>query len=112
MIPTAIALSLSTLGLLLSIVALFVALRSSGRSLLKRFDALSMHLSELDTQLDAQNARIKSVRSQVHAAKLSRAANSEVPEIDSTGTEEAKDRWTRETNLKIARGEINPRRVR
>lgn len=105
---TTLALSLLSISaLLLSIAALFAALRSSGRFLFKRYDALCSRISDLEVRQDATETRIKSVRAQANAA-YSRKANSELPEVTSETTEEAKDRWTRETNLRIARGELRP----
>lgn len=99
---------LSTLALLLAIAALSVALRSSGRTLSRRLDELSTRFSAVEDHCEAQTSRIKSVRAQVNALSHSRSANREPPELTPDTIEAQKDRWTRETNLRIARGEIRP----
>jgi hypothetical protein len=109
MTVTQLALSLSTLALLLSIVALFAVSRISDRSLLKRLNAHSERLSDLEAAQEANHTRIKSIRAQVGAVTTSRKANNEVPELTSGTTEAEKDRWQREANLAIARDKFrNP----
>jgi len=104
--PTLIALSLSCLGLSLSIAALFAALRSSGRTLSRRLDELSTRFSAVEDHCEAQTSRIKSIRAQVNAANASRSANREPPELTPETIEAQKDEWQRRTNLAIARGEL------
>lgn len=105
-IPTLAALSLSILGLLLSIAALSVALRSSGRSLVRRYLALSERFSELETAMEAQQGRVKSLSVRLSNAKNRNGAESE---SNTPMTERDKDEWQRQTNLRIARGEYRMR---
>lgn len=100
-IPTLLALSLSFLALCGSIVALTVALRTSGRSLSRRYIALSERLSELETAMEAQQGRMKSLSVRLSSV---RRANGEAPEAPAAMTEAQKDEWQRQTNLQIARG--------
>lgn len=109
MTVTQLALLLSTLGLLLSIVALLAASRTSAHSLGRRLTVLSERISDLEAAQEANHSRIKSIRAQVHAAGTSRKANNEVPELTSGTTEAEKDRWQREANIAIARDKFrNP----
>jgi hypothetical protein len=103
---TLTALLLSFSALCLSTVALFAALRSSGRTLSRRLDELSTRFSAVEDHCEAQTSRIKSIRAQVNAANSSRSANREPPELTSATIEARKDQWQRETNLKIATGQI------
>jgi hypothetical protein len=105
---TAVTWLLSISALLLSIAALIVSLRSSARSQSRRLNEHSDRFSVLDDHLGAVDSRLKSLQARINAANWSRKANNEVPELTSGTTEAEKDAWTRETNLKIARGEIRP----
>ena len=110
-IPTLTALSLSFLALCASIVALFVALRTSGRSLSRQLRAHSEQLSDVAHELEAINNRFRTVNSRINAAAASRKASEDAMErrTATIDPEEEKDRWQRETNLRIARGDFSRR---
>jgi hypothetical protein len=117
--PMLIQWSLTSAALCISIYAAFAASRTSGRSLSKRLSELSTRLEELDEGHQLLAAELNRVRSRANMDKLRRkreataaAENGEPSGSGSTNgateTETAKDEWTRQTNLKIARGEIHP----
>lgn len=99
--PTLISLLLSLLALCASIVAVSVALRGSARSLLRRYLALSERFTEIETAMEAQQGRMKSLSVRLSNA---RRANGEATAETAPMTERDKDEWQRKTNLEIARG--------
>jgi len=119
-------LSLSSAALCISTCALYVALRSSARSQSRRLSALSTRLDHTDALIDLLQVTFKDLarREQARLTMQRLRANEKMEprEADtfpgSNGqsqpltedVEAAKDRWQRETNLKIARGEIKPLR--
>lgn len=108
---TAFMWSLSALALSLSTCALIVAVRSSARSQSLRLNALLRQLSDHSEALEALSIRLRTIQTRLNmAAGRARRANgetSEAPPAHAAMTEDEKDKWQRETNLKIARGEIH-----
>lgn len=111
--------SLTSAALCISIYAAIAASRTSGRSQLKRLSELSTRLEELDEAHQLLHAELNRQRSRANMEKLRRKREATEREEDGSRSENgstngeldndaAKDRWTRETNLKIARGEIRP----
>lgn len=112
-ILTLVTLSLSLLALSISTYALIVARRSSDRSLATRSNEHSQRLSELVEQQEALSLALRNLRARV-SMQLGRAkkANGETqPEAEAPtlSIEDEKDRWTRETNVKLALGQLRMR---
>lgn len=111
---------LSGAALLLSICALSAARRTSGPSLLRRLSALSKSFEDMACDVDSirsellkqlQRERARANMATMRASR--RATEPAAPEASPNGadgsgamTEDAKDKWTREMNLKIVRGEV------
>jgi hypothetical protein len=85
-------------GLLLSIVALTAALRSSDRSLLKRYVELSTRFSELEAAHEAIAGKQRSMR--VRLSQLSKNPNNDDPDSPAKTTDP--DEWQRRTNRELA----------
>lgn len=101
---------LSAAALCASIAALFVALRTSDRSLLKRFAALSASLSDLDDTVASLAQALNRERSRQNMRELrARRKPTENGGDVETGmalSEAEKDRWQRDMNFKIATGQV------
>jgi hypothetical protein len=105
-----LTLSFSSLALSLSTYALVVARRTSAQSLSRRLSELSEQHSELVSTVESQSLAIRNLRSRANMAvarekKANAATNSDLDTL-ATDAESVADRWTRETNLKIATGQI------
>lgn len=97
---------LSISALLLATAALIVALRSSDRSLYKRFAELLTRTSELESALESVQGRVKSLS--VRMSLVGRAKPAD-PELSTPTTDAEKDEWQRRMNLKLALGQIKVR---
>jgi hypothetical protein len=106
-IPTLMLWLLSASGLLVAMSALFVARRSSDLSLRRQLNALSERLLDQEDSLVAVTARQKSIHvrlSNMTRGKSASDATNGDRDPHAATTEDDKDRWQRETNLKIAQG--------
>ena len=109
--------SLIAATLLLSIYALSVARRTSDRSLLKQLREHSTRLQEIEENLDTVTLQLKrerarnnmrSLRESRRVTEADEQEQSGAPSFNGSDAEAAKDRWQRETNLRIASGELKP----
>jgi len=112
-------LSFTALGV--GTAALFAARRSSARSLLPRFNALSERMTLLESYVETHQDLLKDFLRRERAAanmkkfrERQKATEQDDPAASSNGsgaramTESEKDEWQRSTNLKLLRGEIKP----
>jgi len=112
--------SLIAAALSLSTCALFVALRSSGRSLSKRLAALLTRLENLEADQDSTRSelltQLKRERQRANMANIrarQKATEQDEPAELLNGSaasgqlsEDEKDRWQRDMNRKILTGQV------
>lgn len=110
-IPMLALWSLTVLALLLSIFALSVALRSSGRSLSRQLYVLSTQSQELAESHEALSVQLRNLRSrlnmQASRARKAQAADAEPSDGElplAGGSSLPPDEWKRRMNLQLATG--------
>lgn len=101
-IPMLLTWLLSAMALAGSIIALVVALRSSDRSLLKRYVELSTRFSELEAAAEAQQGKLRSMSVRLSSVVRKNPASADATPETGPMTESQKDEWQRRTNREIA----------
>ncbi|HMQ58907.1 MAG TPA: hypothetical protein PKE65_10200 [Rhizobiaceae bacterium] len=100
-IPTLALWSLTSAALFTSICALFVALRSSARSLSKRLSELSERQSTQEESLEALSVALRNLRSRLNMANYRDRKRGKSAEPTDEPQQDGRE-WVRKANMALA----------